>query len=882
MKRVSLIILAILFLFNLNAIEKRTVKRIKKYSGRNAKLLLNWEKSLEKDTKEYASFLLDNASPNDLAILTPELLTENIELAIQTKTLPYAADIPDNIFKHFVLPHRVSQEPLEPWRKQFYEDIQPLVKDETDIAKAITIVNLWCAEMVYFKQTHGRDQAPLTSFKRGYGRCEEGMIMVIAAARAVGIPCRTASVPYWNFSDSNHAWVEVWTPDGWEYIGESENSLSRTWFSKTTERATMVNSRVYGNFYSPDAIRQENNVTLINNIKYYTDFDYCTVTIKDEKGKPVEDAKVSFLAASFGGLFTMAENQTDNKGKVSLPLGKSSCYVLATKDNLLASGVLNTIKSTKLKLTLQENVDPVSDVTLQFLLSNKNPNPNAQTELLGDEFYKRREIRNLKREKRMLSEALGSKYAKFYDLAYLADEQDSLYFSNREEFMKKSDEIAGNSENFLNVLEVVKDENQKVQMLVKMIELWDIKELCEIADSTSIYNVTNIYSEAKTRFENVVPDSIFDKGVISFSWRSFTPPQNGWQQEFYNQIKPLANESIVTTTSNVIDWVDECLNIDEEFYWSYFSGSLNPVQILNQKNTNESYRMVVLNCALKLLGVPVIYVGRLEYFNGSEFVEVEPQPAKVEPETFETLITLLIDGEIVKAEPWSNFLIASLEDGSMGNTWFDGEAEGSKFRANYRIGDEQKLYIQAYARNGNGDANIQIVPLNGEAEITVELTTPKEYLDNSAEWKDETIVKLNTLLNNADFGLFYNRSHISDPIPYSGKTIIFITAGVAIEPEQRMLTQLETIANELYESGTGIIMHDENSNPYETTNLKRVIGTSVYGNILHGEVNQIDYPVIFIFDNEKQKVIDILPQDLLFSTHGYNMGLGDLILKKLK
>ena len=40
--------------------------------------------------------------------------------------------------------------------------------------------------------------------------------------------------------------------------------------------------------------------------------------------------------------------------------------------------------------------------------------------------------------------------------------------------------------------------------------------------------------------------------------------------------------------------------------------------------------MIVLNCALKLLGVPVIYEGRLEYYNGSEFVEVEPQPAEEE------------------------------------------------------------------------------------------------------------------------------------------------------------------------------------------------------------------------------------------------------------
>ena len=133
MKKNLLLILFLIILSTIFSIEKETKKRIKKYSGQNTQALLNWEKELTGNMKDYADFLLNYASANDLAILTPEILSENIEYAMKTKEIPYCKNIPENIFKHFVLPHRISQEPLENWRKQFYEEILPLVQDEENI-----------------------------------------------------------------------------------------------------------------------------------------------------------------------------------------------------------------------------------------------------------------------------------------------------------------------------------------------------------------------------------------------------------------------------------------------------------------------------------------------------------------------------------------------------------------------------------------------------------------------------------------------------------------------------------------------------------------------------------------------------------------------------
>ena len=245
MKKIIIILILNIFIHNIFGFNTTTIKRIKKYSGIHKTELINLLKDKDSEIAKYAEFILHNSSPNDLSALRSDYLKENIELAIKARKLPFAT-YPEDIFEHFVLPYRASQEPIENWRSQFYDEIYPIVKNANSIEEAAILVNLWANEKMTFKQTHGRDQASLTTIKRGYGRCEEMMIIFIDAARSVGIPVRAASAPYWNFTDNNHAWVEIWTPEGWKYRGEPENSLNNSWFTNPTKRATLVNSEAFG------------------------------------------------------------------------------------------------------------------------------------------------------------------------------------------------------------------------------------------------------------------------------------------------------------------------------------------------------------------------------------------------------------------------------------------------------------------------------------------------------------------------------------------------------------------------------------------------------------------------------------------------------------
>lgn len=849
-----LLLFSIVFIF---ASELTITERIKKYSGENAKELTQLLEVQEGDTLRYLNFLLENCSNNDLAVLTKDYLLKNIKFAIKSKEFKYT-NYPEDIFKHFVLPHRVSQEPLENWREIFYAELKPLVEEIEDIEEAAILVNLWSLEQMTFKQTSGRDQAPLTTIKRGVGRCEEMMIIYIAAARSVGIPARSASVPFWNFTNNNHAWVEIWTPDGWKYTGGAEpsNSLNKAWFTKTTQRATLITSRAFGNYESKNTIKQKNNSTTISSIEYYTDFEYIQIKVKDVDDNPVPDATVVLYAASYGGLFPIIELKTDEIGLVKIPLGKGTVFVTAFKDDKLGYSLLNTMENNSIALKLSENRKIDEHFTFLFPIPFDHSDNAKQKEVLGDKYELMRENAALKRKDRLNNQKNSIDFIEYYDLAKRAEKQDSTFFEDRKEFLNKCDDIAGNSKQFLYLLERTNDP-QETKIIVNMIEKWDIKELCEISDSTAIQTIVDIFIEAQNNFSNI-PDSIFVDNVIGFTWRSATPPQNGWQKDFYPKIEKLASKNPAKTVKKVIKWIDKNIEVDEDFVWTYFSGSLNPDDILNMKIVPEFYRTKLINSTLKLLGVPIRWKGRLEYFDEAEFVAVEEKEKKEEQDHEEFItISIFIDGEKVKADSYENFLIAKLsEEGTISNTYFDGENDSLDYKANYRFKDDDNVYIESFVRNGNGDANIIIKSINGLDSVKIELITPKEYLDNSDKWCEETKQNIIKVVEKGDSVAF---------------KLLFVRGEIPSEPEERMLEQLSAKTENFQKSNTELIIYSEIRAITDLDDLKEKFKIIKGDKIISEDIES--YPVIFLLDNENQ---------IIFSSAGYNMGIANLLLKKVK
>ncbi len=194
---------------------------------------------------------------SDLASLSAGDLIENVRLSREARRrFPWGSQLDEPLYRHFVLPHRISQEPfIRGWRAQFLEDLTPRLRG-LSMEQAVLEVNHWCHERATFEPSSGRDQDPLTTIRAGLGRCEEEMILVIAALRAVGLPARQCYTPYWAHCDNNHAWVEVWVDGKWHHLGgcEPRPKLDDAWFSRSSGRAMLVVSSAYGDYQGSEPV----------------------------------------------------------------------------------------------------------------------------------------------------------------------------------------------------------------------------------------------------------------------------------------------------------------------------------------------------------------------------------------------------------------------------------------------------------------------------------------------------------------------------------------------------------------------------------------------------------------------------------------------------
>ncbi len=228
--------------------------------------------------RESLEFLLAWLPPSDLGGLPAEILIENVELALASwHGASWKDDIDPHIFHTYVLPHRVTQEPVQRWRPRLHDLVAPRVAD-MNLTQAALEVNRFAREWVTYKPSSRRDQGPLTTMERGIGRCEEEMIFTICALRSAGIPARYCSAPCWCTSDGNHAWTEVYTgkEGGWRYLGSCEPAacLDQAWFTRVASRTGTVLSGGYGEAPVPDEYaetlyRQADGVTTLNSIGVY-------------------------------------------------------------------------------------------------------------------------------------------------------------------------------------------------------------------------------------------------------------------------------------------------------------------------------------------------------------------------------------------------------------------------------------------------------------------------------------------------------------------------------------------------------------------------------------------------------------------------------------
>ncbi len=188
-------------------------------------------------------FLVAYMPEHDLKSLKTQFLVDNLTFAYTAwEDAPWKDAVPEEVFFNNVLPYANINERRDNWRKKFFEQFKPLVKEAKSPGEAAAILNQKVFPLLKVKYSTMRrraDQGPFETMDSGLASCTGLSVLLIDACRSIGVPARFAGTPLWSDKSGNHSWVEVWD-DGWHFTGAAEPSgdkLDRVWFLGRASKA---------------------------------------------------------------------------------------------------------------------------------------------------------------------------------------------------------------------------------------------------------------------------------------------------------------------------------------------------------------------------------------------------------------------------------------------------------------------------------------------------------------------------------------------------------------------------------------------------------------------------------------------------------------------
>jgi transglutaminase-like putative cysteine protease len=335
--------------------------------GRSGSLFGVFSQPLDPAERELLRYLYATMPLSDLADYDGSFFLEAVRATLAAqRDLAWAGRVPEDLFRHFVLPLRVNNENLDSFRARAFPELKQRVR-HLSMAEAALEVNHWCHEKVTYQPSDARTGSPLSIMKTSWGRCGEESTFTVSALRAVAIPARQCYTPRWAHTDDNHAWVEVWVDGQWRFLGacEPEPELDRGWFREPSRRVMLVHTRAigFGPFAEP-VVESGPFCSVLNLTSGYAPTGAITVRVVDKRGLPVPAAEVQFLLYNSAELFPIATGLSGRDGTVRLAAGLGDLVVWAHRRERYGFRKLHVTKTTELELPLDRG--PGEELTLDL------------------------------------------------------------------------------------------------------------------------------------------------------------------------------------------------------------------------------------------------------------------------------------------------------------------------------------------------------------------------------------------------------------------------------------------------------------------------------------------------------------------------------------
>lgn len=151
--------------------------------------------------------------PDEMAV-TDSLLVDNVEWAFRAWQHSWAKDLPFSLFCEYLLPYRITTEPVRPWRALYDSIFKPVIDSVQpgDRLEACQSINNKLAGLFLNTYHIANRQEPLPLLSptqlvlRKQGDCSDMVNFGVYAFRSQGIPAAVDFVPYWPTSSGRHYW----------------------------------------------------------------------------------------------------------------------------------------------------------------------------------------------------------------------------------------------------------------------------------------------------------------------------------------------------------------------------------------------------------------------------------------------------------------------------------------------------------------------------------------------------------------------------------------------------------------------------------------------------------------------------------------------------
>lgn len=614
---------------NVENIFKERVKTV-------GKTFYNTQKEkLTADEQEALKFLYAYMPLADVTDYPTSFFADNVRMSFKAREeMPWGKNVPELLFRHFVVPIRVNNEALDNARSVFYNELKDRIKGMS-MMDAIIEVNHWCHEKVTYQPSDARTSAPLATLKTATGRCGEESTFAVAALRAVGIPARQVYTPRWAHTDDNHAWVEAWADGKWYFLGacEPEPVLNLGWFNAPASRAMLMHTRAFGDYNGPEEVMlRTSNFTEINLTSNYAPIAPVDFYVKDSEGKPVENARVEFKIYNYAEFFTAVTKYTDAKGHTSLSAGIGDLVVWASKDGKYTYQKVSFGKEKEATLVLGEgNKNTDGKHTYLDLVP---PKEDPQLPYVSDEMHKENQRRF----------ALEDSIRKAYTATFPTMEEAKRINERGAEYIFKS---RGNKKTIVDFINRHSDNEDRVMGILATLSDKDLRDITtEILEDS--YNATTDQLSPRVEDELI---------TIPF------------KQYFEKAFNKKTADAFRTDPMKLVEWIKKNIRLNPDK--KALRIAQTPVGVMKSKITDERSRDIFFVDVARSLGIEAqkdAVTGKIQYKKNGEWQDVKFDNTADNTSTAAALGTIMLTYEPTKLldnpKYYSHFTISRIENGT--------------------------------------------------------------------------------------------------------------------------------------------------------------------------------------------------------------------------